>query len=282
MGQQRQRLQSRQDDHGAVELKLLHAGHEARESTGRASCPFFIALVFIALYRIQTAGALPCGIGGNGPEAWDEVPERRTIPAMVHSQLSGFVLAGGKSTRMGQDKAALTLNGRTLLEHALAALHGVCRDVSILGRHDLYGSLAPVYEDIFPGCGPLGGIHAALSNSQTQFNLIIAVDTPFLVPEFLSYLAERAITSAAVVTTPEIDGYTQPLCTVYSLDFLTIAERALRLGNYKIVPLFPAGRTLVIKQSELRRFAFAADMFENLNTPEDLARARRRFSGQDT
>jgi molybdopterin-guanine dinucleotide biosynthesis protein A len=201
---------------------------------------------------------------------------------MVHTQVSGFVLAGGKSTRMGQDKAAVTLNGRTLLEHALAALRGVCRDVSILGRHDLYGSLAPVYEDIFSGCGPLGGIHAALSNSQTQFNLIIAVDTPFLVPEFLSYLAERAIASAAVVTTPEIDDYTQPLCTVYSLDFLAIAEHALRLKNYKIVPLFPAGRTLVIKQAELRRFAFAADMFENLNTPEDLARARRRFSGQDT
>jgi molybdopterin-guanine dinucleotide biosynthesis protein A len=83
---------------------------------------------------------------------------------------------------MGQDKAAVTLNGRTLLEHALAALRGVCRDVSILGRHDLYGSVAPVYEDTFPGCGPLGGIHAALSNSQTQFNLIIAVDTPFSCP----------------------------------------------------------------------------------------------------
>ena len=201
---------------------------------------------------------------------------------MVHSKLSGFVLAGGKSTRMGQDKAAVSLNGRTLLEHALAALRQVCRDVSILGRHDLYGSLAPVYEDIFPGCGPLGGIHAALSGSQTQFNLIIAVDTPFLVPNFLSYLAERAIASGSVVTTPEIENYTQPLCTVYSLDFLPIAENALKLGNYKIVPLFPRGRTLVIQESELRQFAFAADMFENLNTPEDLARARRRFSGQDT
>jgi molybdopterin-guanine dinucleotide biosynthesis protein A len=201
---------------------------------------------------------------------------------MMHSQLSGFVLAGGKSTRMGQDKAAITLNGRTLLDHALAALREVCRDVAILGRHELYGALAPVYEDVFPGCGPLGGIHAALSSSQTQFNLIIAVDTPFLAPNFLSYLAEKAIASAAVVTTPEIDDYTQPLCTVYSLDFLPIAEHALKLGNYKIVPLFPKGRTLVVKESELRRIAFATDMFENLNTPEDLARARRRFSGLDS
>jgi molybdopterin-guanine dinucleotide biosynthesis protein A len=201
---------------------------------------------------------------------------------MIHSQLSGFVLAGGKSTRMGQDKAAVSLNGLTLLQHALAALRVVCRDVAILGRHELYGTLAPVYADIFPGCGPLGGIHAALSSSQTHFNLIIAVDTPFLAPRFLSYLAERAIASNAVVTTPEIDDYTQPLCTVYSLDFRSIAEQALRLGSYKIVPLFPKDRTLVIKESELRQFAFAADMFEILNTPEDLARARRRFSGQDT
>ena len=156
----------------------------------RASCPFFIFV--------------------------DGTLESST---MVHSQLSGFVLAGGKSTRMGQDKAAVTLNGLTLLEHALAALRQVCRDVAILGKHDLYGSLGPVYEDIFPGCGPLGGIHAALSNSQTRFNLIIAVDTPFLAPEFLSYLAERAMDSGAVVTTPEIDDYAQPLCTVYSLDF---------------------------------------------------------------
>jgi molybdopterin-guanine dinucleotide biosynthesis protein A len=201
---------------------------------------------------------------------------------MTHSQVTGFVLAGGKSTRMGQDKAALTLNGRTLLEHALAAVRQVCRDVAILGRYERYGALAPAYEDIYPGCGPLGGIHAALSNSQTQFNLVIGVDTPFLAPEFLSYLAERAVASGMVVTTPEIDDYTQPLCTVYSLDFLPIAERAIKAGNYKIVPLFPRHQTLVIKESELRRFAFGAEMFENLNTPDDMERARRRFSGVDT
>ncbi len=201
---------------------------------------------------------------------------------MVHSQVSGFVLAGGKSTRMGQDKAALSLNGHTLLEHALAALRCVCRDVAILGKYELYGTLAPVYEDIFPGCGPLGGIHAALSNSQTQYNIVIAVDTPFIMPEFLSYLVERAIASGAVVTTPEIDDYTQPLCTVYSLDFLPIAEQALISGCYKIVPLFPRDKTLVVREAELLRFAFGAEMFENLNTPEDMARARRRVSGLDT
>lgn len=201
---------------------------------------------------------------------------------MAHSQVSGFVLAGGKSTRMGQDKAVLDLNGRTLLEHALAVLRQVCPNVAILGRQERYGDLATVYEDVFPECGPLGGIHAALSNSQTEYNLIIAVDTPFLLPRFLSHLAERAAASGAVVTTPEIDHYPQPLCTVYSLAFRPIAEQALRSGCYKITPLFPPGQTLVLKEAELREFAFGAEMFENLNTPEDMERARRRLSGLDT
>ncbi|HZU33074.1 MAG TPA: molybdenum cofactor guanylyltransferase [Candidatus Angelobacter sp.] len=200
----------------------------------------------------------------------------------IESQLSGFVLAGGKSSRMGQDKAALTLNGRALLEHALAVLHGLCRNVAILGKRELYGEFTPTIEDIFPECGPLGGIHAALSHSRAQFNLIIAVDTPFLSPEFLKYLSERAMTSGAVVTTPEINGYTQPLCSVYSREFLPVAENALKLGRYKIVPLFPPDKTLVLKEAELRKFAFTADMFDNLNTPEDLERARRRLSGLDS
>ncbi len=201
---------------------------------------------------------------------------------MAISELSGFVLAGGKSTRMGQDKATLLFHGRTLLEHALATLRSICSNVAILGRRDLYGQLGPVYEDVFAGCGPLGGIHAALTNSPSRHNIIIAVDTPFLKPEFLSYLGERARSSNAVVTTPEINDYMQPLCTVYAKDFLPIAEEALKSGHYKIVPLFPRDQTLVIREAELRGFAFAAEMFENLNTPDDLKRAQRNTSGLNT
>ena len=228
---------------------------------------------------------------------------------MPNKNVTGFVLAGGKSTRMGSDKAALPLDGRTLLEHALATLGQVCREVVILGPRQLYGNYgAAVVEDIFPGCGPLSGIHAALSHTGTEFNLIIAVDTPFLSAEFLSFIAERAVSSGAVVCTPEIGGYRQPLCSVYSRAFLPIAEEALRSQkaqrpqgdaagavapaapeasggagagktksrDYKIVPLFPEDRTCVMTEEEMRRFAFTPEMFENLNTPDDMERARRR------
>jgi molybdenum cofactor guanylyltransferase len=193
------------------------------------------------------------------------------------SQLAAFVLAGGKSSRMGRDKAALLLNGRTLLQHALATLREITSDVSILGSPQTYGDQgAPVIADIIPDCGPLGGIHAALTQTRSDFNLIIAVDTPFLSADFLKFLSARAMASGSIVTTPEIAGYTQPLCAVYSRRFLPIAEQALKSGNYKIVPLFPADGTLKIQDSEMAQFAFTPEMFDNLNTPEDMERALRR------
>ena len=192
--------------------------------------------------------------------------------------LSAFVLAGGKSTRMGRDKATLPFAGRTLLESALALGRSMTEDVFILGSPELYGAYGEVIADIFPGCGPLGGIHAALTHAKHDLNLILAVDTPFLSNRLAAYLVERARESRAMVTAPEIDSYPQPLCAVYRRDFLPIAERALRAGRYKIVPLFPHGRTLVIPEVELERFAFTAEMFENLNTPEELEQARRRAS----
>jgi molybdopterin-guanine dinucleotide biosynthesis protein A len=192
--------------------------------------------------------------------------------------LSAFVLAGGKSTRMGRDKATLPFAGRTLLESALALARSVTEAVFILGSAELYGAYGQVIADIFPGCGPLGGIHAALTHAQSDLNLILAVDTPFLSNRLAAYLVERARGSQAMVTAPEIDSYPQPLCAVYRRDFLPIAEQALHAGRYRIVPLFPHGRSLVIPEAELERFAFTAEMFENLNTPEELEQARRRAS----
>jgi molybdopterin-guanine dinucleotide biosynthesis protein A len=199
----------------------------------------------------------------------------------VAAELTGFVLAGGRSSRMGTDKAALLLNGNTLLQHAIQIVGSVTRGpVSILGSRQLYGLYGQVIEDLYPGCGPLAGIHSALSHSRTRFNLIIAVDTPFLSSEFLRHMATRAVETGAAVTVPEIGGYIQPLCAVYSRDFLPIAENALKSGAFKIVPLFPKDGTCVVTEAELARFAFSPEMFDNLNTPEDMERARQRTSGE--
>ena len=198
----------------------------------------------------------------------------------MQQHATGFVLAGGKSSRMGTNKALLSLNGTTLLQRSKQVLETICEKVFILGSRELYSGFGGCYEDIYPNCGPLGGIHVALLHSRTPFNLITAVDTPFLAPEFLSYMLERAMQSSALVTAPETGCYIEPVCCVYSRDFLPIAEAALKAGNYKIVPLFPKERTLIITETELRQFAWGPEIFDNLNTPEDFERARRRSSVQ--
>ena len=82
------------------------------------------------------------------------------------------------------------------------------------------------------------------------------------------------------MTLPEIAGFLEPVCAVYTRDFLTIAEHAIKRGEFKITPVLPKDRTLVIREAELERFAFTPEMFENLNTPLDLERARRRSPGK--
>jgi molybdopterin-guanine dinucleotide biosynthesis protein A len=198
----------------------------------------------------------------------------------MHADVTGFVLAGGKSSRMGANKALLALNGSTLVERTKAIVEQVCERVFILGSHELYGAFGDCYEDVYPNCGPLGGIHVALLNSQTPYSLIIAVDTPFISAEFLGYIIERALNSSSMVTAPRIGGMVQPLCAVFSRNFLPVAEAALKSGKYKVEATFPKEQTLVLTEADLGQFEMAAEMFENLNTPEDFERARKRSSGQ--
>ncbi|HEY6252103.1 MAG TPA: molybdenum cofactor guanylyltransferase [Candidatus Angelobacter sp.] len=197
-----------------------------------------------------------------------------------HHNVTGYVLAGGKSSRMGKDKAVLSLNGSTLLERAKAVVEQVCAKVFILGPRRLYGRFGPCCEDIYPDCGPLGGIHAALVNSDTPYSLVTAVDTPFLSPEFFDYMIERALNSSAMVTAPRIGGVVQPATAVFERSFLPLAEAALKSGKYKVEPVFPREQTLVLSEEDLGRFAKAGEMFENLNTPEDFERAQKRVSGR--
>jgi molybdenum cofactor guanylyltransferase len=198
----------------------------------------------------------------------------------MHSDVTGFVLAGGKSSRMGADKALLSLNGVTLLERTRAIVAQVCERVLIVGRRELYGGFGECLEDVYPGCGPLAGIHAALLYSSTPYSLITAVDTPFLSPQFLDYLIKRALESFAVVAAPRFAGKVQPLCSVFARDFLPLAEEALKSGRYKVEPNFPPEQTLILEEGDLAGFEIGADMFENLNTPGDLERARKRLSGR--
>jgi molybdopterin-guanine dinucleotide biosynthesis protein A len=187
--------------------------------------------------------------------------------------LAAFILAGGKSTRMGRDKAFVEFEGQMLLARALELARSVTSDVWIVGDAAKFAAFGPVVEDLFRDCGPLGGIHAALRASAAELNLMLAVDVPFVSAELLDFLTARARESAALVTAVRTDGRWQPLCGIYRRKFANVAEEALSAGRYKITALFEAERMQSISEKELAAAGFSSEMFRNLNTPEDLAEA---------
>lgn len=188
--------------------------------------------------------------------------------------VSVFILAGGRSTRMGTDKALLQFDGMSLLERALKAAREVGDNVRIVGARERYAEYgAPVVEDEFQQCGPLGGIHAALGVSETELNVVLSVDTPLVTSDFLRYLVSRAQKQPdALATVPDADGGVQGTCAVYRRPFRAVAEQQLKRGRNKVTDTLALVRVEYVEEDEMRAAGFDAAMFANLNTPEEFAR----------
>lgn len=195
--------------------------------------------------------------------------------------LTAFILAGGHSRRMGRDKAFLELGGRSLLDRAIELANAVAPVVRIVAPQEKFLTIARTIEDVFPDCGPLGGIHAALACTATQLNLVLAVDSPFVEMNFLNYLIAQASQVSALVTVPEAGKGLQPLCAVYRRDFRELAERALKKKKNKIDALFADVETRIITEPEITRMGFSPKMFQNLNTPEEFAKAEQFFDERE-
>lgn len=194
--------------------------------------------------------------------------------------IAAFVLAGGHSSRMGRDKAFLELAGRALIQRAVDLAGTVSGEVQIVGERAKFLEIGPTIEDLFPGGGPLAGIHAALSRTHHDLNLVLAVDLPFVTPEFLRYLLSQASQTSALVSLPRADGRWQPLCAIYRKEFGELAQRALAKKKNRIDALFSPQETRELGEAELLRMGFDVGMFRNLNTPEDFAQAQRQLSGR--
>lgn len=179
---------------------------------------------------------------------------------------------------MGTDKAFLRLGKLTLLEHAIATAKEVCDTVVLVGDKGRLSPYGWVVQDKFPGQGPLAGIHAGLSSESARFaNLILSVDIPAISSRFLKYLLSKSQAGAAQVTVPCAGGHLQTLCAVYRQEFASVAQRALQEGRNKIEPLLSTMAVETIEEEELKALGFAADIFDNVNTPEDWERIQQRL-----
>ena len=184
-------------------------------------------------------------------------------------QAAGFVLAGGQSTRMGRNKALLMLNGELLIVRALTALAEVCAETAIAGGAPelaAYGRLIP---DHTPGCGPLGGLVAALEQTAYDWNLFVPVDVPFVPAAVWQVLLARADQSPhAVCIMARAAGQVQPLCAAYARRAAPGLRRHLDAGLWKVTAAIASVGPVLYCDFEDEAW------FRNLNTPEDFAHAQ--------
>jgi molybdenum cofactor guanylyltransferase len=179
--------------------------------------------------------------------------------------LTGFILAGGKSTRMGSDKALLDWHGRSLLIHMTDLLRSVAEQVMVVGRDPL--------PDRLPGRGPLSGIATALETTTTDANLMLAVDLPHLTQDFLKYLRLRIENSTHPLVACKIES-SFPLCLGIWRPMLPEVLRRLSANELSIRGLIESGNTEFVSGTELVEGGFDLAMFRNINTPQDYDREK--------
>ena len=198
-----------------------------------------------------------------------------------HSLVSGFVLAGGESRRMGKPKPLLALAGETMLERQVRLLRSLCRSVAVIGLSD---RLPPVdvslIPDVIRGRGPLGGIFTGLLRTRTEFNLFLGCDLPLVTARFLEFLVRRALQCGAIATMAEMPtGGVQPVCAVYRRAALPVVRANLDAGRNKAQAVARRQRSAVIPWSEIARAGLSSCIFANINTPEDYETAKRILKG---
>jgi molybdopterin-guanine dinucleotide biosynthesis protein A len=186
--------------------------------------------------------------------------------------VGGYVLAGGRSSRMGRDKALLELRGRPLVELAVERLRGVCAEVKILGGNRELARYARLVEDLHPGCGPMGGMEAALTDSGFDWNLILPVDMPLLTTEFLREWAVEVVGRSGVCAGLfAVGGRVQPLPAMVRREVGEFLSGAMERGEYKLLPALEGAARALGGEVRVRDAGEQAGCFANVNTPEEFA-----------
>jgi len=194
-------------------------------------------------------------------------------------KVSGVIMAGGASQRLGRNKALERIGGKALIERVIDSLAPLTTEVLVVVARPEQAvalHLTPsvrVVSDRYPGRGSLGGIFTGLDASAEPWSLVVACDMPFLNGELLSHLIEVSSNVDAVV--PLLGGQLEPLHALYSKACLASMERMVRAGDLKIAPLFEAVRVRYVDEGTIDRIDPRHLSFFNINTRADLEEATR-------
>jgi len=196
---------------------------------------------------------------------------------------SCIILAGGKSIRFGRDKISERFGDSSLLERVVSCVESLVVEIIIVvaeGRHLPQPPACQkvrIVSDIYPGNGSLGGIYTGLAASGSFHNLVVAADMPFLNQSLLRYILE--VSSGFDFIIPRIGTYFEPLHAVYSRDCIEPAESIIRQGRKVVIDLFNYVKVRYVEAEEIDRFDPKHLSFFNINTREDLERAKEIVCG---
>jgi molybdopterin-guanine dinucleotide biosynthesis protein A len=186
--------------------------------------------------------------------------------------VTGVVLAGGRASRMGgRDKAFAAVGGEPIAARTLRLFRTLFPHVVVVtNRPERFRALgAETVADVFPGAGPLAGIHAAMRVARHSHVFVAACDMPGLEADVIRFLVGRLGGAAAIV--PRWDGDVEPLHAVYAVRILPVVEECLRAGRYALRDLLPLVSVDYVGEDLLRGIRGTARSMLNVNTPEELA-----------
>lgn len=189
-------------------------------------------------------------------------------------KLSIAVQAGGKSTRMGQDKAFVLLHGKPLIQHVIERVQQLNADeLFIVANSDQYAALSlPVYADKVENKGPLGGIVSALEYARNDNVLVVACDMPFLDAGLLAYLAAQLHPPTQAVV-PRLHGIPQGLHALYHRSCLPTMQQCLNANMLRLSDVFAKLQVLYLDEPDYQHLDANGRSFTNLNTPAELIAA---------
>ncbi len=191
--------------------------------------------------------------------------------------VEGFILVGGRSSRMGTDKSHMQFDGQTSVERIAAELRSITRRISLAGRSRAgFDPDLRIIPDTHEQWGALGGIHAALGACVADWALIVACDLPFVTRDLclrLLMLSQQGSPEAVVPIQP--DGRPQPLCALYRREpCLLEAEKLIASGEHTPRALLANVKTRWVRSAELIDLPGAENFFFNVNTPDDYEQAQ--------
>lgn len=179
-------------------------------------------------------------------------------------KITAIILAGGKSTRMGQDKGLMLFDGKPMIEHIINTVNPIVNNIIIITNNKKYTQFGhPIYADIYTAKGPLAGIHAGLSNSTTSLNFVLSCDTPFINQALLNLLKNNYNNEDVII--PKKENDTHPLIGIYNKSCLDILKNELANNRLKLKLAIQKMDFKIIDANQ-----FNTKLFNNINSKNDI------------